>query len=491
MAAAAIRIDQPGHPTQVVGQPDRSRDDLELGLVQLRNADDTGVRAWQWSMLDRPDSSSAAISNPTSPNPEFTADLPGSYFVQLIVNEGRAGEVSKRLAIVRDANGLRVPAVREQNEANYPVAGGRYNDEGYYPDLRALLEVARGLAGGGAGGVDVDDGTTLVAGATTIDLDPAFFVTSEPVAGTAGVTMSDGLATSVFGVPGSAGAREDIPASVDDTFLGRRSGVVDFYTIETSVVSAHLMEEWDFTTHATSEFSTDGDQTVTGAVGGARTFTSAGYDRATEHGFVNGTGLRYTGNTLASDLSTSVTTASRLFIRLDALLGSRLDPRAKYSFEVMLSAWTGVNTDDETGMFLWLPASGDFLMASRFASCVQARNASTNPTPRAKVATTTTDNGVGANGGSPGSGGRNCLAMVIEGGYITWYLATTTAPAWPQPHEWRRFTAGTMSATSVIGTSQGSGLDAEVRVGWYSQNGSTSGGHQGTITRSRIMRLAS
>lgn len=142
MATAAIRIDQPGHPTQVVGRDDRSRDDLQLGIVRLRNADDTGVRSWRWSLLDRPEGSAAFLSNPVSAAPEFTADLPGTYFVQLIINEGLAGQVSKRCAIVRDSEGLRIPASGEQDEANYDV-DGEPNAKGWHPDLSRFLEAIR------------------------------------------------------------------------------------------------------------------------------------------------------------------------------------------------------------------------------------------------------------------------------------------------------------------------------------------------------------
>src|SRR6185437_10892811 len=43
---------------------------------------------YQWSLLSVPVGSLAAIANPTSVNPTFTADLAGNYVVQLIVSDG-------------------------------------------------------------------------------------------------------------------------------------------------------------------------------------------------------------------------------------------------------------------------------------------------------------------------------------------------------------------------------------------------------------------
>ena len=41
-----------------------------------------------WELLVRPPGSQAAISNPTSVNPTFVVDRPGSYMAQLTVNDG-------------------------------------------------------------------------------------------------------------------------------------------------------------------------------------------------------------------------------------------------------------------------------------------------------------------------------------------------------------------------------------------------------------------
>lgn len=41
-----------------------------------------------WTLTGKPPGSSAALSDPTSAKPAFTADLPGAYMASLVVNDG-------------------------------------------------------------------------------------------------------------------------------------------------------------------------------------------------------------------------------------------------------------------------------------------------------------------------------------------------------------------------------------------------------------------
>lgn len=136
MAAAAIRIDQAGHPTQEIGVPGISRRDLSAGLpVTLRNQDDTGVRAWRWRIVTKPKGSTAALSNSIAPVPTFTPDVPGTYLVELTVNEGKKGERTRRIGAVLDSQGLRFPGAGETTEANW-----NGNTQGWHPDLDEILQ---------------------------------------------------------------------------------------------------------------------------------------------------------------------------------------------------------------------------------------------------------------------------------------------------------------------------------------------------------------
>ncbi len=61
--------------------------------VQLNGAGSTDVDGdpltYRWSLVTIPAGSLAALSNPRAVNPTFTADLPGTYVAQLIVNDGK------------------------------------------------------------------------------------------------------------------------------------------------------------------------------------------------------------------------------------------------------------------------------------------------------------------------------------------------------------------------------------------------------------------
>lgn len=146
MATARIRIDQPTNSTPI-GVVGRSRDDIEGGAaVHLRNADDTGVRSWRWTIIDRPGESSVALANPTNAVISFIPDAVGSYLIQLIVNEGRTGEVDRIVVAVRDDLDLRVPAAGETNEANWLI-DGTPNARGYQPEFERFRAALESLSG--------------------------------------------------------------------------------------------------------------------------------------------------------------------------------------------------------------------------------------------------------------------------------------------------------------------------------------------------------
>ena len=242
MAGANIVINQ---GALTAGVASRSRDDIASGaLVQLTNASDNGVRAWRWTILGRPPTSTATLSDSTAPNPSFTPDVVGTYRIRLSVNEGSSGQVDIRTAIVRDANGLRVPAVGEAAESNYLVGGGE-NADGYTPDLQALLELAR--AGGGGGGwqevytVDFRDlsATDLNTAGSTITIDGVTWQT--PSAAVTGDNMS--AANTSFGI--TANGLE---------VVGARNGLLNPNTITGNVIFASL---YDISQNTASPFEAD------------------------------------------------------------------------------------------------------------------------------------------------------------------------------------------------------------------------------------------
>jgi len=51
---------------------------------------DGGSLTFKWTLIGRPIGSAASLTNPTYPNPKFTADLAGNYVVSLVVSDGKA-----------------------------------------------------------------------------------------------------------------------------------------------------------------------------------------------------------------------------------------------------------------------------------------------------------------------------------------------------------------------------------------------------------------
>jgi len=156
MATARISIEQNG----LRSGPGVSRDDLTVGdVVTFRNGDDNGVVSWRWLLVSRPRGSSAVLSNVVAAQPTLTPDVTGTYTVQLTVNEGRDGQVSRVLAAVRNAPVLgfetRYIGAAETDEANWDVdlgGGPRPNTQGWWEDLDRWLRVLYQVASGGSGG---------------------------------------------------------------------------------------------------------------------------------------------------------------------------------------------------------------------------------------------------------------------------------------------------------------------------------------------------
>jgi hypothetical protein len=138
VATAQIRIDQPTHPSQPVGQPGKPRRDLVLGgAVTVRSVDDTDVNRWAWALLDKPIGSTVILTSVNSPQITFTPDVDGSYRIQLQINDGLLEERQILVAAVENSLGQRLPATGEQsNETNFP---GIPPDDGWSKDLEKIL----------------------------------------------------------------------------------------------------------------------------------------------------------------------------------------------------------------------------------------------------------------------------------------------------------------------------------------------------------------
>jgi len=122
MARASIVINQSGSSAGVASE---SRDDLDLSIaVSLTNDDNSGVDSIRWTLVNKPNGSSAVLTNAIQSrgaevfNPvasTFVPDISGSYLIELTVN----GSVKQRkIAAIKTVgpNKLRIPSLGEGNE---------------------------------------------------------------------------------------------------------------------------------------------------------------------------------------------------------------------------------------------------------------------------------------------------------------------------------------------------------------------------------------
>jgi hypothetical protein len=77
--------------------------------------------SFRWSFTTRPPGSTAALSDETSPAPSFTADLPGRYVVQLIVNDGALDGAPDTVAV--DTSNSAPVADAGPDQAEVPLGG--------------------------------------------------------------------------------------------------------------------------------------------------------------------------------------------------------------------------------------------------------------------------------------------------------------------------------------------------------------------------------
>lgn len=313
MASAAIRIDQLDHSTTPYGVIGRARDDLELDLaVTMRNGDNSGVTGWRWALLSRPRDSTAVLSNPTAPTVTFTPDVEGSYRVRLTVNGGLVGEVATTVAVMRDANGLRIPATEESTEANWLVDGVP-NAGGWWPDVEALLIYLRdGLAEAAALEPRVD---------ALEDADVAL-----------AASIASEAATRAAAVSSEATTR-----AAADTALSTRVTALES---DATAVAASVVYDLDFTAQANNTL-VDGNESIDGHTWVAANIAA----RTTLADIALGTGLRMTHLNGVSSQIAGTDNAPRISIALSSIISS-YNPRLRYYFFV---AYSWAVTPDSAG----------------------------------------------------------------------------------------------------------------------------------------------
>jgi hypothetical protein len=100
-ALEAAEFIRPNNPP--IADAGRDRRVLIGTVVQLDGSGsrdpDGDTLSFSWEILSRPQGSAAALSDPASATPNFTADLEGEYRVQLTVEDGRGGSASAQVTI--------------------------------------------------------------------------------------------------------------------------------------------------------------------------------------------------------------------------------------------------------------------------------------------------------------------------------------------------------------------------------------------------------
>lgn len=85
--------------------------------IQLDNATVEG--SYLWTLISKPPTSAAVLSNPAIKNPTINADLEGAYIVKLVTNGGGAGEQDQTVCRLHTDNWkLEPPGTLETNEAD-------------------------------------------------------------------------------------------------------------------------------------------------------------------------------------------------------------------------------------------------------------------------------------------------------------------------------------------------------------------------------------
>lgn len=279
MANANITINQAGKPAGVAGA---AREDLDLftGLnpVVFTNQDDVGVVSWQWTLIDRPNGSVAALAGAATPSSTLNVDVAGSYLVRLVTVDG-AGNVYQDetiAAVVLAIVGWRIPAAFETTQF--------HATRGWAEELDEIL---RSIAAGGPLFVPLqsayDDGPGIVTGAGGA-------VTIARGAGTA--VGQAALAISDAGVlaPGRTAALlslRDLNAGTPDSLWVSRE-VTGGRAVRAQVFDAD-QEVWSsglFAPTTTAVLFGDGDLVLGGAA------MSGGGEKLRVVGLVESTGMR-------------------------------------------------------------------------------------------------------------------------------------------------------------------------------------------------------
>jgi Putative Ig domain/PKD domain/PASTA domain len=131
------------------------------------DADDDPL-SFQWSLLSKPANSQAALNNPISAQPSFTADFPGYYVGQLIVNDGKLDSDPDTVTVEVPSTLFNHPPVITTEAPLMAQAGQPYSyaAQASDPDLGDFLGYALVAA---PSGMAINPGTGAILWTPTLD----------------------------------------------------------------------------------------------------------------------------------------------------------------------------------------------------------------------------------------------------------------------------------------------------------------------------------
>ncbi len=132
MASSSVRINGSATPIEniVIG-----------ATATLTNFNDTGATTWAWVILSKPNGSTATIAAPTASTTTFTADLEGTYLIQLTVNGSLVSTAVARVLALH--TGIKILGHNEIDEGDSAGLNGWARPS---RDSALLLDKRLGLA---------------------------------------------------------------------------------------------------------------------------------------------------------------------------------------------------------------------------------------------------------------------------------------------------------------------------------------------------------
>lgn len=162
-------------PTANAGSDQRVSIGTTVQLDGTGSSDPDGdVLSFSWTLLDKPQSSSAEIQNPTTPQPMFEPDLAGAYRIELTVTDPAGASAKDTLQIEAQSRSGLVILAFERLEFRPTMAWQRSVSGGCVTyrnisDLTAIVDVT--LPGGSSVEFDIPAGRDVVVCGNVVHID--------------------------------------------------------------------------------------------------------------------------------------------------------------------------------------------------------------------------------------------------------------------------------------------------------------------------------